>query len=76
MRLIIFLISIFILTTSQLLMVASSPIIEKGKMSESLLMEIIQRILEDPEFMALKSQKQLRLLIVIYSILESHLKKL
>ncbi len=67
MRLKTVLISIFILTitTSQLLMVASSPIIEKGKISENKLMEIIQRILKDPEFMALKSQKQLRLLIVI-----------
>jgi hypothetical protein len=77
MRLIIVLISIFILTiTTSLLMVASSPIIEKGKISESKLMEIIQRILKDPEFMALKPQKQLRLLIVIYNILERHMKKL
>jgi hypothetical protein len=62
MKLIIFLSSIFIftITTIQLLTVASSSIEEKEKIS----MEIIQRILEDPEFIALNSRKQLRLIIV------------
>jgi len=58
-------------------MVSSRPAIrEKEKVSENTLMEIIQSILVDPEFLALSPQKQLHLLIVIYKILENHYKKL
>ena len=41
---------------------------------ESGLMKILQTILEDPEFLALSSQKQLVILIEVYDILYEHFK--
>jgi len=38
------------------------------------LMEIIEAILNDQEFVSLRPQKQLRVLLHIYDILEKHLK--
>lgn len=38
------------------------------------IMNIIQSILVDPEFLALDSRKQLHVLIMIYQMLESHYK--
>jgi hypothetical protein len=40
------------------------------------MMDIIHNILEDPEYLALDSQRQLRVLITVYEILESHYKRL
>ena len=37
-------------------------------------MDILQSILSDPEFLALRSQEQLRIWLIIYNILESHYK--
>ena len=40
------------------------------------MMDIIHNILEDPEYLALDSQRQLSVLIAIYEILEYHYKRL
>ena len=40
------------------------------------MMDIIHNILQDPEYLALDSQRQLSVLITIYEILESHYKRL
>ena len=40
------------------------------------MMDIIHNILEDPEYLALDSQRQLSVLITIYEILEYHYKRL
>ena len=38
------------------------------------LMAIIQSILDDPEFLALNTHQQLKILVTIYDMLERHLK--
>jgi hypothetical protein len=38
------------------------------------LMETLEAILNDPEFVSLNPQQQLRVLVIMYEILESHLK--
>ena len=40
------------------------------------MMDIIHNILEDPEYLALDSQRQLSVLITIHEILEYHYKRL
>ncbi len=42
--------------------------------NEASLMTIIQSILNDPEFLALNTHEQLRILITIYDMLERHYK--
>ncbi len=44
--------------------------------SESIMKGIYQSVLNDPEFLALSSKKQLHVLIVMYDIIEGHLQKL
>ena len=48
---------------------------ERGESNNSILMDIIQSVLIDPEFLALSSKQQLHVLIVMYDILEGHLQK-
>ena len=42
---------------------------------QTTLMDIFQAILNDPQFLELNNQDQLRLLVMIYNMLESHLKE-
>ena len=57
-------------------MVESSPMgNERGESQNVSLMDIIQSILNDPEFLALSNKQKLHVLIAIYDILEGHLKK-
>ena len=48
---------------------------ERGESNNSILMDIIQSVLIDPEYLALSSKQQLHVLIAMYDILEGHLKK-
>jgi hypothetical protein len=48
---------------------------ERGESKKLTLMDIIQSVLNDPEYLALSSKQQLHVLIVMYDILEDHLKK-
>jgi hypothetical protein len=58
------------------LMVETSDISnQRGESNNSILMDIIQSVLIDPEFLALSSKQQLHVLIVMYDILEGHLQK-
>jgi hypothetical protein len=52
--------------------IASNERDESGNLS---VMDIIQSILNDPEFLALNSKQQLHVLIIIYDALEAHYKK-
>jgi hypothetical protein len=42
---------------------------------QTTLVDILQAILNDPQFLELSNQDQLRLLVMIYNMLESHLKE-
>jgi len=48
---------------------------ERGESEKLTLMDIIQSVLNDPEFLALSSKQQLHVLIVMYDIIEGHLQK-
>ena len=48
---------------------------QRGKTNHSILMDIIQRVLNDPEFLALGNKQQLHVLIVMYDAIEGHLQK-
>ena len=48
---------------------------QRGKTNHSILMDIIQRVLNDPEFLALGNKQQLHVLIAIYNIIEGHYNK-
>ncbi len=49
---------------------------ERGESNKLTLIDIIiQSVLIDPEFLALSSKQQLHVLIVMYDIIEGHLKK-
>ncbi len=48
---------------------------ERGESEKLTLMDIVQSVLNDPEFLTLSSKQQLHVLIVIYDILEGHLQK-
>jgi hypothetical protein len=48
---------------------------ERGESNNSILMDIIQSVLNDPEYFALSSKQQLHVLIVMYNIMEDHLQK-
>jgi hypothetical protein len=43
--------------------------------SKPIMKGIYQSVLSDPEFLALSSKQQLHVLIVMYNIIEGHLKK-
>jgi hypothetical protein len=42
---------------------------------QSSIIKIINAILIDPEYLALNDQQQLRILIIVYNMLERHLKE-
>ena len=42
---------------------------------QTTMMDVLQAILNDPQFLALSNQDQLRLLVLIYTMLENHLKE-
>ena len=42
---------------------------------QTTLVDILQAILNDPQFLELSNQDQLRLLVMIYNMLENHLKE-
>ena len=48
---------------------------ERGESEKLTLMDIIQSVLIDPEYLALSSKQQLHVLIVMYNIIEGHLQK-
>lgn len=48
---------------------------ENDEKQPTSLMGIIEAILNDAEFVSLKPQQQLRVLVVIYELLENHLKR-
>ena len=54
-------------------MVESSPMGNEREESQNVsLMDIIQSILNDPEFLALSNKQQLHVLIVMYDAIEAH----
>jgi hypothetical protein len=65
----------FIFITFMFVSLALVFMVEKNFAKQNLekpsLMDVIQRILVDPEFLALEAEEQLRLLIIIYNILNS-----
>ena len=72
-----------ILTTTIVLMAfAFAYMVESSQMDNqryesqnASLMDIIQSILNDPEFLALSNKQQLHVLIAMYNIIEGHLQK-
>ena len=62
------------------IVILSAFIVEKNLAKENeestkfCLMDLIQIILDSPEFVALRADEQLRVLIMIYSILQSRVK--
>jgi hypothetical protein len=58
-------------------MVESSPMgNERGESQNVSLMDIIQSILNDPEFLALSNKQQLHVLILMYNAIEGHYKNM
>jgi len=53
----------------------SEQILEEKAMSKERMKELLERILVDPQYLALDVDVQLRILIAISKILESHQKK-
>ena len=53
----------------------NSEILEEKAMSKEHMKELLERILVDPQYLALDVNVQLRILIAISKILESHQKK-
>ena len=49
---------------------------ERGESQNVSLMDIIQSILNDPEFLALSNKQQLHVLILMYNAIESHYKNM
>jgi len=47
---------------------------EKVTRTNPSIMDVIESILKDPEFLALELKQQLNVLIIIYNMLESHYK--
>jgi hypothetical protein len=47
---------------------------QKEQASSQSLMDVIQGILDDPEFISLSNEYQLKVLMMIYDILEGHVK--
>jgi len=48
---------------------------ERDKSNNSILMDIIQSVLSDPEFLALSNKQQVHVLIVMYNAIEAHYNK-
>jgi len=48
---------------------------QKEKVENLTLMDVIQNILNEPEFLALSARQQLDVLLVMYTILDNHLKR-
>jgi hypothetical protein len=48
---------------------------QRDKSENVSLMDIIQSVLNDPEFLALSSKQQLHVLIVMYNAIEAHYNK-
>ena len=44
----------------------------EGKLIKKTIMDIIQNIISDPEFLALDPNRQLRVLIMVYNLLDKH----
>jgi len=48
---------------------------QRDESNNSIMMDIIQSVLNDPEFLALSNKQQLHVLIVMYNALEAHYNK-
>ena len=65
-------INLILLSLSLAIMFIGSNAQKEQAASHNSIMDVIQSILDDPEFISLSNEYQLKVLIMIYDILEGH----
>ena len=67
---------VFIMTTSHLIMVETSPLLMDNNLTKESLKQLTHRILSDQAFFALNPRQKVHVLIVILNIIERRFNKI